>query len=315
MHSFSSFITASKETPSRSGLYANQLPGVTLNLLDDLTKDEQEDFLEFWADIYERTIANFLSEVQGKLADKFNVDLKLFSRETSEFKDDENIGNGYAGVKLEYNLPRYGVLHVGEIEVFSDIPQTEVVFEFFEKDELGRKLHEVTTDLQDGINHIYIGQDFRVDKLFIGYDRGLLAMRETKNKHYSDCHYYEFSDLSCLFPCYNNSRGSVRQVNGGGINVIYNATCSIRKFVEDNLNIFKDAFWYRIGLELIRERIFSDRFNRWTTMMVEDAEKKESAYIRECELKLDNAIRSIRITEDPVCFTCKSTVYANYQLP
>src|SRR5689334_9225772 len=46
------YITPSKETPSRSGLYANLLPGVTLQLLDDLTKDEEEDFEEFWLDIY-----------------------------------------------------------------------------------------------------------------------------------------------------------------------------------------------------------------------------------------------------------------------
>lgn len=315
MYSFSSFITASKDTPSRSGLYANQLPGVTLNLLDDLTKDEQEDFNEFWDDIYERSIANFLSEVQGKLADKFHVDLKLVSRETSEFKQTLNTETGYAGIKIEYKLPRYGVLHMGEIEVYADFAQQAVKFEFFEKDETGRKLHEVEVDLEQGVNHVFVGQDFRADKLFIAFDPALVSIRETKNKYFDNCNYLEYSDLSCIFPCGTNSQASVKQVNGGGINVIFNAVCSIRKFVEDNLNIFKDAFWYRIGLELIRERMFSDRFNRWTTMMLEDAEKKEAAYIQECEIKLNAAIKSIRINEDPVCFTCKSTVYSNYQIP
>src|SRR5690606_12274708 len=117
------------------------------------------------------------------------------------------------------------------------------------------------------------------------------------------------------FPCYNNSKGSFTQVNGGGINVIYNATCSISKFVEDNINIFKESFWYRIGLELIRERIFSDRFTRWTTLTPEDAAGKESAYAKECDLKLSNAIRSLRLSEDPVCFSCKSTVYSSYITP
>jgi hypothetical protein len=313
---FTNYITPSKDTSSRSGLYANGLPGVTLNLLDDLTKDEQEDFEEFWEDIYNRSIINFVGEVQGRLADKFLIDLKLVSRETSKFESDDNSGTGIAGIKLEYVLPKYGVLHVLTIEVFSDSVQSDVDFTFYETNEDGRVLYTSEgNDLVEGINIIYIDQDFSVDKLFIGYDRSLITLRQTRNRYFDSGYYFSFSEIECTFPCYNNSEGKVTQIEGGGINVIYNATCSIRKFVEDNLNIFKDAFWYRIGLELIRERIFSDRFNRFTTMQAEDAEKKESTYAKECELKLNNAIRSLRLNEDPICFNCKSTVSAAYITP
>jgi hypothetical protein len=312
---FTDYITPSKDTPSRSGLYANGLPGVTLNLLDDLTKDEQEDFNEFWEDIYNRSIINFIGDVQGRMADKFNIDLKLLSRETSSFLDDGNADNGIAGIKLGYDLPKYGVLHVLTIEVFSDFPQSEVEFIFYDTDENGRELLTKTVDLEEGINVINIDTDFSVDDLFIGYDRSAVTIRKTKNRYFDNCHYFEFSDTSCLFPCYNNTKGSVSQIDGGGINVTYNVTCSLRKFTEDNLNIFKEAFWYRIGLELIRERIMSDRFNRWTTMQPEDAEKKEGIYAKECELKLNNAVRSLRMNEDPVCFACKSSVWSNYITP
>jgi hypothetical protein len=309
---FTDYITASKDTPSRSGLYANGLPGVTLNLLDDLTKDEQEDFEEFWEDIYNRTIINFVGDVQGKLADKFLIDLKLLSKETSSFKEDNNSGVGIAGIKLEYGLPKYGVLHVLTIEVYSDSEQSGKTFTFYDTNSDGRVLYTKEADLVEGINIIHIDQDFSVNKLFIGYDLEEITIRQTRNRYFDNGYYFSFNEIACSFPCYNNSQGSVTQIEGGGINVIYNATCSIRKFVEDNLNIFKEAFWYRIGLELIRERIFSDRFNRWTTMQPEDAEKKESAYAKECELKLSNAIRSLRMTEDPICFVCKSTVSATY---
>lgn len=311
----SSYITASKDTPSRSGLYANGLPGVTLALLSSLTKDEQEDWEEFWSDIYSRAITNFVGDVQGKLADKFNIDLQLLSRETSSFLDDLNTGTGTPGVKMIYTLPKYGVVHVVQIEVYSDTNQSDVVFAFYEEDADGRELYEKTTDLVEGINTINIDQDFAVDKLFIGYDVEAVSIRKTKNRYFDSCEYYEFSDTSCLFPCYGNSRGSVSHIYGGGLNVIYNVHCSISKFVEDNINVFKEAFWYRIGLELIRERIFSDRFTRWSTMTPDDAASKEAAYAKECELKLNNAIRSLRLKEDPICFACKSTVYASYQTP
>jgi hypothetical protein len=309
------YITASKDTPSRSGLYANGLPGVTLDLLDDLTKDEQEDWEEFWGDLYSRAVTNFTGDVQGKLADKFHFDLKLIARETSLFKDDLNAESGIAGIKLEYDLPKYGRLNVVTIEVFSDAAATDAEFVFYEEDEKGRELYTKTTDLTEGWNTINIDRSFDVDELFIGYTVADVQLYQTENRRYNDCHYYEFSPLSCVFPCYNNSRGTVTQVNGGGINVIYNATCSIEKFIEDNINIFKEAFWYRIGLELFRERIMSDRFNRWTTLTVEDAEKKESVYAKECELKLNNSIRSLKLSSDPVCFLCKSTVSSTYVIP
>jgi hypothetical protein len=309
------YITASKDTPSRSGLYANQLPGVTLDLLDDLTKDEQESWEEFWSDIYDRSITNFVGEVQGKLADKFNVNLVLLARETSSFKADLNTNTGDAGIKLQFVLPKYGVIHVVQIEVYADYGQTDKTFTFYDTDASGRELYSKTVDLEAGLNTINIDQDFSVDKLFIGFDAEDVSIRQTQNRYFDECHYFEYSDTSCLFPCYGNTKGSVSQYNGGGLNVIYNIHCSIRKFVEDNINIYKEAFWYRIGLELLRERIFSDRFNRWTTMQSEDAEKKEATYAKECELKLNNAIRSLRLTEDPTCFACKNTVYSSYLTP
>jgi hypothetical protein len=313
------YITPSKDTPSRSGLYANQLPGVTLNLLDDLTKDEQEDWEEFWSDIYDRSCVNFAGDVQAKLADKFHIDLKLLSRETSSFKEDVNVNSGLAGIKLEYNLPKYGRLNIITIEVTSESEVEDVPIYFYDTDGDGKLLHTETVDIVSGLNTIHIDESFDVDKLFIAFDSSSvspgLSFRETKNRYFSNCHYFHFSDLSCLFPCHSGSNGSVTQVNGGGINVIYNATCSIEKLIEDNINIFRESFWYRIGLELMRERVFSDRFNRWTTMSAEDAAEKQKTYMDECDRKLNNAVQSLRIKSDPVCFMCKSTVSSTYITP
>src|SRR5688572_5931333 len=98
------YITPSQDTPSRSGLYANGLSGVTLNLLDELTKDEQADFEEFWEYIYGRSRTNLTNDIQTKLSDKFHIDLKLISRETSKFLTIVNTATDLAGVKIEFDL-------------------------------------------------------------------------------------------------------------------------------------------------------------------------------------------------------------------
>jgi len=307
------YITPSEATPSRSGLYANQLPGVTLQLLDDLTKDEQEDFQEFWNDLYARTILNFTDEVQAKLADKFHIDLELVSRETSKFLTTSNSG-GFSGVKLEYTLPKYGKVHVLTVEVYANDDIEDAEIKFFDTDSGGALILTKTVDLEAGLNTINVDTDFSVDKLFIGYDADTFDLRGSENKFFGT--YNSWSKLSCTFPCcFGNSQGSATQINGGGINAIYNVHCSIEKVIEQNINIFKNALWYRIGLELMRERILSDRFNRWTTLTTERATELQGIYITECEIKLSNSVRNLRMREDPVCFNCKSSVYSVNQLP
>lgn len=305
------YITPSKDTPSRSGLYANQLPGVTLRLFDDLTKDEQEDWEEFWEDIYQRAVINFISDIQALLADKFLVDLKLVSRETSKFENELNTSGEISGIKIHYRLPRYGKTQVVTLEVSSSSSQ-QIEINFYDKDENGKLLKTVTESLEEGINIIHVDTYFTVDELFVSYDASETSLHTTTARYYDD--YLIYETLSCSFPCYSG-RGSITHVNGGGINVIFNSVCSIEKVVEQNINIFKEAFWYKIGQELIFERIHSDRFNRFTTLEEDKIQKLAEDYDFWVTQKETNSIKSLRMREDPVCFTCKSIVSQTYQLP
>jgi len=310
------YITPSKDTPSRSGLYANGLPGVTLQLLDDLTKDEEEDFNEFWTDIYQRSIVNFTSLIQSKLTDKFHIDLSLISRETSKFGDDVNQSGLMSGITLYYRLPRYGKTQIVSVVVNSNLAQ-DIDFEFyiFDKDENGKILKTVNATLTEGENTINIDTYFSNDQIFIGYDATAYPdLFGTTNRYYSD-YYGLWDDFSCWYPCYGGGRAHVTQVNGGGFNVVFNSVCSVEKVVEQNINIFKDAFWYFIGLELMFERIHSDKFNRWTTLSSDRAKELIGNYQAWAEEKSDNAIRGIRMKEDHICFSCKSLVTHSYELP
>lgn len=307
------YITPSKDTPSRSGLYWNQLPGVTLDLLSDLTKDEQADWEEFAADLYERAIINFVDDVQAQLHEKFNIDLELVSRETSKFSESVNDSGLESGVKIFYRLPKYGRTQIIDLQVYSDTDQTDFTYQIKNDVENGVLLKEGSADLVAGLNIIHVDTYFDSDTLFISYDASLFTIRETSTKFYKDL--LSFDDWSCWYPCYSGGKGSITHINGGGFNVIFDSVCSVAKVVEQNINVFKTAFWYRIGLELLRERIHSDKFNRWTTLTTDRAEQLEKAYIEECELKLTNAVKSLRMKEDPICFACKSTVYHSHQLP
>lgn len=312
------FITSDKSIPSRSGLYATGLPGVTLSLFDDLTKDEQEDYLECWADLYTIAQQNFVSDVQGKLSGKFHFDQKLITRETSSFNGTENTSSGLAGLTLEFSLPKYARLQILTIEVFSLVAYGSPEFEIniYDTDASGELLYTKSTELTIGRNVIGIYQDFEVDKLFVTYSATDYQLQQTENRFYASCTYWDFSKLSCSFPCWGNTyNATVTQENGGGLNAKFVIYCSIEKFICENINLFKIAFQHRIGIDLMRERILSDRFTRFTTLTKDRAEELMKYYRDEYDIHLTNCTTDLKIQEDDICFTCKSTVSTSILLP
>jgi hypothetical protein len=314
MSCHSNLITPDKGTPGRLALYANQLPGITLALLTDLTKDEQADYLEFWDEIYERAWSNFIQDVQTLLADKFHIDLKLVSRETSKFTSDTNSNTGLAGILIEFEMPKYARIHIVSFGVDSNqiYASPGVPFYVYEG-QAGRLLDTITSELTEDLNTVNVDTDYEVeDELFVAFDPAVIDLKETENRYFDGC--TGLDKLSCTIP-FNDGQASVHQINGGGLNVKFNIHCSIEKFVCENINLFKQAFWYRIGVELMIERLLSDRFNRWTTLTTERAEELMKVYQSEYDVKIKNSVRNLKITEDTTCFICKSFVSRSTQLP
>lgn len=313
MQCYDDYITINSSTPSRSGLYAVSLPGVELNLLDDLTTPDQADYLEFWANIYKRAWDNLVSDVSDLLNEKFFVDLKLISRETSSFQETFNTGSSLAGVQIKFDLPKYAKLHVINVEVFSefayDSPDLEI--SFHEEDSDGELLHTVSGEV-DGRSTINIDTDFEVDSLFIGYDPSY-SLRKTENKRYNSP-YIHWDKFECMFPC-QFGQGSIKQINGGGLNVNYVIYCSIEKFVCKNINLFKQAFLWRIGNEILIDRRYGETVNCFTAMSKERAEELTEFYGKTYQVKLQNAVKGHNITEDPFCFNCKNPVTVKTVLP
>ena len=311
------YITIDRSTTSRSGLYATDLPGVEIALLEGLTKDDQEDYLELWENIYSRSWSNLVSDISKALQDKFHVDLKLIARETSKFSDDVNSNSGLAGIRIQFDLPKYARLHVLSVGVFSEnsYPSPGITIQFFDTDENGELLHSVSDSILEGRNTINIDRDFEVENLFIAYDPTEFELRQTENKYFPLSNWSYWDKISCMWPCTWGGQGEVRQINGGGLNVKYTIECSIEKFVCENLNFFKKAFWYRLGLELTIERRFGNRLNQFTTMTIERATELSDFFNAQYQQDLGNSINPHRIGEDPMCFNCKNVVSAKVNLP
>lgn len=318
MPCYTDYVAISRSQVSRSGLYAVDLPGVEIALLDGLVTSDQSDYFDFWDVIYKRAWDNLVQDVSTLLRSKFYVDQKLITRETSEFLSTINNNTGLAGIKIQFDLPKYARLHILSVGIFSEqeYQTPDVLIQFYEEDANGELLHEVAEEAIVGRNTINVDTDFEVDKLFVAYNPVIYELRKTENKYYSE-YGRGFSKLECTFPCFglNGYQGSVSQVNGGGLNVKYVVYCSSEKYVCENLNLFKMAYWYRIGLEIVHERRFGQRINKYVTLTFDNWEEQMKFYQAQYEQNLKNAIEAVNIYEDPVCFTCKNVVTSKSYLP
>lgn len=140
-------------------------------MIEGLAK-EGKDEDQTWNVLYKRAYDGLVSDVTKELNTKFNTDLKLVTRETSEFKAGVNFAVGLSGVQIGFNLPKYARIHVISIGVFSDqaYDSPDVPFYVYDEDGDGELLFEKSQSLTEGRNTVNIDRDFEVDKIFVAYN-------------------------------------------------------------------------------------------------------------------------------------------------
>lgn len=313
---FSGYITASSSVPSRSGLYFSDLPGCTLNLLDDLVKSDQNDSDECFEYLYNKAQIDFKIDLQRELAGRFHIDRKLLTRETSKFLSDFNTGSELAGVKISIILPKYGKVHILSIGVDSEIAKTspDIEFYIYQKDLNGELLSTIFAELTAGKNTVQVYEQFEESELFIGYDPASLSLKQTQNLYYPQDS--GLDSILCEFPClYSGELGSVQQINGGGLNVKFIVECSMDKFICENIPLFQHALWYRLGLATMQERITTANTNVSSVLTEDRAKELIAVFNEDYKAAMKAATMNIRMTEDPICFICKRTVGSKINLP
>lgn len=314
MNCIDGYITTDETVVSQSGLYFTDLSGCTVSLLDDLVKEDHANYTETFEYLLKKAWLNLRIDTHKKLSDRFHIDKKLVTRETSEFLSDYNDSSDIAGVQISVTLPKYArlqILSIGLISENAHLSPSGEIFIYRDNAE-GELLSTINAEISEGSNSIKVYQEFEEDKIFVAYDPTVLSLKESKNKYYDTDHWYD--DFYCDFPCCYGE-GSVRQINGGGLNVKFILYCSMDKFICENLPLFQGALLYRLGVDTMKERITSQKVNKTTVLTVERATELMAVFNEDYQAALDAATSNIKIQEDPICFLCKSTISSKPNLP
>jgi len=300
-------------TTPPSGLYINQLPGISFNQMMSLSNSEQKTFAAVWDDVQTRAIARFKTDFVQKANLKYKVEsitdsITIFPVITTQPAAPQIVVGNNLG--LEFDL-----------ECFNDIDfyyRKSVMQDFYIQSVL---LYATDIDLvvppagcppQNEITlQVYVDDDYavvyeQVVVLAEGWNRfeinfGILQQLAEANSIYADRvftkmgvrfinNHLEFNTLEFdLMPiidrccCCNAAiTGTRNSADIGtlshGVGIVMGARCTWDRFVCANKDKVKTALWYLLGIELMNEQLFSERLNEFTTINLKKAQELKSMY-------------------------------------
>lgn len=295
-------------TPA-SNMYINTLAGMELAMIDQIANADQSNAVGVWADIQERAIARFRLDVIGKLSG-FNqryklrqitqtVDLGKSTSTTTQAPVAKNQGlvielmeptdaaicsnmqslyvqnvSFYLGIAGNYSL----IIRDADTGVVQDtIAVTGVV-----------GWNNTLVDKQyDGVMRLSISVDCTaITTMFFDLSQFNLSGFDQSN-WCADC---GGESLSFGWDCTGTAqvRGYSSDVttfanptyglNTFGISCVFSVKCTYNNVVCTNKRHFATAFRLVLGIELMTERLYTSRLNKWTTVDLKRASQLRDEY-------------------------------------
>lgn len=323
-----------------SGVYVNQLPGSPLSSIQAIANEDQVTYLEVWNDIQERAQRKFYNRVTTWLKRQYTLKNIRSTIDIGRFIDTSEVTAAtgkYRGLSYElkfktsFQRSDYQSIGVSTVSIYLTNARAGLVMRIVDLD-TGDILYTKTFNAAAGWNLIKIEQVFKADRIFIGYDDASvinapsLPLNSSQSKYAASMFYgvYRGSCEVLLRGAYASDASqmgnhqSVDVVNGDntfGVSAVIQAVCSFDHFVCANKVLFTTALWYLHGAELMIERQFSGRFNRWTTVDADKASELEDYFMSEFNKEIDIALDGVKINTGDGCVVCNAQVTQEECIP
>lgn len=270
-----------------SGLFINDLPGITLKSLDKIASEDDGNFLGVWATVQKRAAVRFRKEVIAAFAKRYRLKTITTSIDTGRQAD---LTSSVAPVtnfngliaELEHedaqftgsNLQQIYIANAAMYDKFGGNPLSIVVFDL----DLGIEIFtaSIATSVK-GWNVFAVNTAFDARRVFVYYSQKLHTtinqpFQNVKNAVNSGgCWGVYSSHCDCGFRVKAGVQvgatdpSQVVETNDAfGFQVQISAKCSFEKIICRNIDCFINAFWYLCAVELMNERLYSDRLNEFT---------------------------------------------------
>ena len=295
-----------------SGLYVNDLPGISLKQIVSLTNEEEKTYQDLWEMIQRRAQNRFSLDVREQMGKSY----KIKSINQGINVDGYSAGTGSFpalatyGFTIEYDTMDTGnvpspltYIHIQQIKFYSEISGTYAL-DFINIDAL-QTIYSISVTINPGINIIEVNTTFNnVGRLFVGIalDQGLdYTSIKAPSDYWTGC-------------CGALVRGAKFENNvfsfGNelyGFSPIFTIGCSWDGLICQNKNIFSRALWYLLGIEVLTEVIYSTKLNQFTTVNLQKANDLRTEYQVEYMKALEQICSGMNLDCD-CCLECSGSV-------
>lgn len=308
---------------SSSGLAVNDLPGISLKMVASLSNEEQKNFSGVWDEIYTRSTTMLNGDVMVAMQ-KFSktnllVDDEGFGFYKSDF-DTEAASSEHKGVSIKIFGSKYLTLFVNKVtlrlENNTASSSNITIFDYND----GRTLDIIAFTPKNGLNEIQINKKYNIRgqraRIFVSYDGAIAdAVQSSASSWFDNTRFALLRGAKVL------KSSSVVEDNMNfdgethGMILDLTVNCSIENLVCSNKDMFKIPLWYKLGEQLMQERMISERINKFTMLNSEKAEELMEKFAEMYKEQLDKILDNFEPIGDTLCFSCNKSRTHTYSLP
>lgn len=316
-----------------SGLYVNDLPGMSTELVDKIANSEQINFSGVWASVQKRALLRLSNDVTSQLYEWVKLNQIIYQTRRL-LKSQPNgviiiaMEPLYAGIYQMVPESKYAEFRLNDMYIYSFQTVTTTLKVWDMND--GSEIYTKSIDLVPGLNHItqiglVVPLKYRIMELFIGVDVSGFDSIQTLNDYY----YWYTSDAACAAQTsygYGTMRGVfqfmpatydpnlpmqlsnlIRGGIGRGVCMGAEIRCSVEQFIYDNRQVLSQALLYLMGAEILLEKIGSPRLNYFTSSNLESTEMMRQMFENRYKSNLKSSLNIIPLNGESICFDCEET--------
>jgi hypothetical protein len=274
-----------------SGRFLNEMPGVSFRQLENINDLDNESLLTVWKSISHNAATGFLFDLKGKLGVTHRMRSGFPVTEKLEFSKELAKESGRVVVE-QFNLSKN--LHFGRLLIRSIALKSELLGEVTVSVETPTAVLYEQTHLVGNtptVIELNVSVETRYAKEVTVYaESSVLLEKVTQQRRYYDC-----------APC------TVKPIRHGLVDA--SLSCDLSLYLEDNQDYLLYPYMHRLALEFLKERIGSDRVNRFTTLNEEKAKDLYNKYEDDYHKLLDSYVAGMK-SADCICFEKNTPMYS-----
>lgn len=307
-----------------SGLYINDLPGITIAQLSDINTSDQATFLDLWAAIQRRSAKIFETTFTNAMAKKFRLKKITEAFKLSETVDGTvtfpAIAGELRGIYMDCFVDKSAFHHIplSKVRLYlpasGTLPATLDLRVYEVHDDTLTLLDTFTQPVSAGWNTYQINKKYYDSRtLYIAYDASQIDSASIPLDSF-DLNPYLYGDLAQFFSHifingarYSGGHFSESTDETFGLTATLGLQCSFDVLVCNYRENLAVAWWYLLGSELMKERIYSDRVNRYTTVDLDKARDLTQRLYNDYVNELATFVDSVDLLRD-WCVDCDAQV-------